>query len=355
MKKVSRSGFTLVEVLLVIAIMAVTAQFSMSVYRSSVGGSALSASAEELIQNITRAREFAVSGYLNSNWGVYFDNVNQPHSYTVFKGANYAARDTGYDENYQLEAGVSFDALDIGGSEVVFVRPDGTTSQTGTITLQNLEGKTASAQINALGRISNGQNFDNGQPQNPQTVNAAVSADAHMYKFSSSTNYGTDVKLWVQSWATNYHRRGIIRFDLSAIPASATVTAATLKLYLYNTQGTARTYGAHKIVDMPARDWTEAGVTWNKYTASNNWSLAGGDFIASATDTETAGSWPGTGYWVEWDVSADAQTFVADPAINFGWVIKDENESGSPQYYVYFAADEYSDDTKRPVLEVTYE
>lgn len=354
-------AFTLIETIAVLAIIGVIVQFSIVVYRSSVGGSYLVRASDELEQNLRRAQQFSSSGYQDSDWGMYLDTSTPSHRYVIFKGNAYASRDQSFDEVYELPNAISLSSIDVGGGqEVIFLKPHGTTNQIGSVTLQNLEGRSAQVLINSLGRISTGQDFEQQQQQaeqrQPQTVHGTLVGDSYMYKFSPTTNYGSDSKIWVQTWQNSYHQRAAVRFNLSSIPQTATVISARLKLYLFNTHGTVRPYAAHRIIDNPARDWAESAVTWNKFnTGSSQWTVPGGDFVPTATDIQSAGQWLGVGYWVQWNVTSDVQTFVSTPNTNFGWMIKDHNEDATPQYYVWFASKEYADADKRPVLEITYQ
>jgi hypothetical protein len=65
-------------------------------------------------------------------------------------------------------------------------------------------------------------------------------------------------------------RRGLLRFDLSSVPANATVTSATLYLY----EGGNKT-GQTTFVYRVTSSWNESTATWN------TWTVPGGDFDSS--------------------------------------------------------------------------
>lgn len=135
-------------------------------------------------------------------------------------------------------------------------------------------------------------------------------------------------------------RRGLMRFNLSAIPAGSTITSVTLRLYMSQTQSGSQSVGLHRC-SLP---WTEgtafafggagavAGVgdsTWN-YQAYPTvpWPSPGGAFAATASATKAVSavgfySWSSTASLV-----ADVQSWVDAPSSNHGWVIKG-NEAAS--------------------------
>jgi hypothetical protein len=135
-------------------------------------------------------------------------------------------------------------------------------------------------------------------------------------------------------------RRGLIRFNLGAIPAGSTITSVTLRLYMSQTQSGSQNVGLHRC-SLP---WTEgtafafggagtnAGTgdsTWNyQVYPSVPWPTPGGVYSASASATKAVAAvgfytWSSTASLV-----ADVQSWVDRPSTNHGWVIKG-NEAAS--------------------------
>jgi hypothetical protein len=79
-------------------------------------------------------------------------------------------------------------------------------------------------------------------------------------------NYGGDNTFEVRP-DNGADRRGLVKFDLSSIPASATVTSATLYLYSKDNKDTQIT-SIYRVTS----NWNENTVTWL------TWTLLGGDF-----------------------------------------------------------------------------
>jgi prepilin-type N-terminal cleavage/methylation domain-containing protein len=65
-------GFTLIELLIVIAITIILAGVSFPIYGNLQVGARLNESSSLLVQSLRIARERSVSGYNNSDHGVYF-------------------------------------------------------------------------------------------------------------------------------------------------------------------------------------------------------------------------------------------------------------------------------------------
>lgn len=135
-------------------------------------------------------------------------------------------------------------------------------------------------------------------------------------------------------------RRGLMRFNFSAIPAGSTITSVTLRLYMSQTQSGSQSVGLHRC----SLAWTEgtafafggagtnAGIgdsTWNfQVYPTVSWPTPGGAFAATASATKAVSavgfySWSSTAALV-----ADVQSWVNNPASNHGWVLKG-NEAAS--------------------------
>lgn len=108
----SLNGFTLLEVLLVIAIMLILLSSSASLLGSRTQEKGLDASARAVVDHISKARNYAATGYFSSAWGVkILDNdavcFDSGDCLVVFKGKDYATRDSAYDSIFDLKNGIS--------------------------------------------------------------------------------------------------------------------------------------------------------------------------------------------------------------------------------------------------------
>jgi hypothetical protein len=159
-------------------------------------------------------------------------------------------------------------------------------------------------------------------------------------------------------------RRGLVGFNLSAIPAHAQVSSATLSVYETITLRGSGTVGVRRVTTpwvegTGSNSCTNNGATWTATGTGTNWVTPGSDFTASdiATVTKTAGDTPG---WDRFDITQLVRSWVAHAYPNDGVVLKLDDESSSPcstatncNYWAY-ASNDYSDATLRPKLTITY-
>lgn len=164
--------------------------------------------------------------------------------------------------------------------------------------------------------------------------------DASMFEDAPDNASGIDPVLYVGNTRFASPRRCLLRFDLSALPAGATITSATLSFTIERAQGNLNpeTHTLHRVTTA----WNEgptapidpgagglgtpavAGdVTWNDAAFGvTPWVAAGGDFVAAPSATTsfglagTAPSFAGAG------VVADIQAWRAAPATNHGWIVR---------------------------------
>ena len=94
-------GFTLIEILVVTATLAVVLGISLPFVLSSKFKTDINVTADNLISMLKEAQSLAVAGEGDTPYGVYFDTTAK--TYTIFRGASYASRDTAYNAgNYNI-------------------------------------------------------------------------------------------------------------------------------------------------------------------------------------------------------------------------------------------------------------
>ncbi|KPJ73661.1 hypothetical protein AMJ48_00420 [Parcubacteria bacterium DG_74_1] len=130
-------SFTLVEILIVIAVLAILIAMTFPVFRSFRVESDLNNSVEKIINALRLAQSKTLASEEASQWGVYFSTSTDPHQYTLFRGTSYASRVTSSDEVYALPDSVEvYDINLVGEPEIVFDRLIGSTSQSGNVSLR---------------------------------------------------------------------------------------------------------------------------------------------------------------------------------------------------------------------------
>lgn len=139
-------GFTLLEMLLSIAAIAVIAGISVPVYQSFQVRNDLDVAAVTIVQTSRRAQALAQAVDGDTSWGIRM----QSGSIVMFKGASYAGRDAAFDEIFQVPTSI----VPSGVSEIVFTKFSGHPQTTGSITLSSNTNETRNIAINAKGAIS---------------------------------------------------------------------------------------------------------------------------------------------------------------------------------------------------------
>ena len=145
---IKQGGFSMVQLLLVLAIFLVIASMAVpSLYQFQVGAQ-VDTVAAEVGQNLRRAQSRAVVGYDNTNWGVYFEEGE----YTIYSGNDYNTRNSDRDEIYPYSNSVLI--VNNFSDDIVFTRITGLPNSEGTVTLSNIMDSDQSIiTINSLGVI----------------------------------------------------------------------------------------------------------------------------------------------------------------------------------------------------------
>ena len=200
-----------------------------------------------------------------------------------------------------------------------------------------------------------------------ETLVVNPSKDNTLYESTGAQlSNGQGIYMFVGLTGSGGSRRGLVAFDLSAIPANATVTDVSLSLFLSRprSDATAETIDLFKVV----QDWGEGNsnagspggggapaqagdATWlNNFFNTSLWTTPGGD-TASSVSASTAVSANNRPYtWSGSGMVADVQSWVANPASNFGWMLA--GNEASQQSAQRFHTGENTNN--KPQLTVTY-
>lgn len=161
-----------------------------------------------------------------------------------------------------------------------------------------------------------------------------VSIDAHVNPGVPNTNFGDSANIDTGYVAGNF-LRGLIRFDLSSIPPSATIVSATMSLWERLNTGPTPTYAARRITE----SWDEMAVTWNTRPAR--------------TDTGKVTWVTVNNGWNNITLTAMVQAWVNGTNPNYGVYVDHDVESGTDRKI--FHSSEYATDTsRRPKLVIEY-
>lgn len=198
-------------------------------------------------------------------------------------------------------------------------------------------------------------------------VNIPCAADNMIYENAASTSNGKGATFLVGLTPVGVAMRALLRFDVAAaVPAGATIVGARLVIHseVSNGPGTLDITG-HRLlqawgegnsvspmgggIGAPA---TTGDATWTfAFFNTTSWTTAGGDFAAPSFvipsppfGTTSSPDGPGT--------VADVQSWLDNPAQNFGWLLKSDETLLGPTARRYTSRD--SGATTKPFLRVEY-
>lgn len=156
-------------------------------------------------------------------------------------------------------------------------------------------------------------------------------------------------------------RRGLLQFDLSGIPAGATINSVQLTLQLVkvkNNNSTATTL--QRVTGAWTEGTTNAGTsgngttanpgdaTWLHRTSPTPWTNPGGDFLGTASSTLNVGSL-GSYTWGGAGLVTDVQFWLGNATQNFGWILR--GDEVTPQSVKEFSSREGATD---PILLINF-
>ncbi|MDD5110526.1 MAG: prepilin-type N-terminal cleavage/methylation domain-containing protein [Patescibacteria group bacterium] len=150
-------GFTLVELLVVMAVLVALAVLIVPLYANLQTERQAATAAEGVVSTLREAQARAMAGDGDRTWGVYFfdDPAGHGDQFVLFRGENYAGRDASYDLVTALDDSLAFSAVSLGGgNEVVFGKVRGTTANTGSVTLTSTQGESVTVAVNSAGTVS---------------------------------------------------------------------------------------------------------------------------------------------------------------------------------------------------------
>lgn len=138
-------GFTLIEMLLSVAIIGILVAGSAPVFNSFVARNDLDVVGQQVASALRRAQTYARGMDDDSAWSV---NVASS-AVTLYKGTVFASRDTAYDEAVSIPPTITVSGL----SNVQFAKFTAAPNTTGSITLTSNANDTRTITINAKGMV----------------------------------------------------------------------------------------------------------------------------------------------------------------------------------------------------------
>ena len=147
------SGFTLIEIILVLGILIILAQAVVPSLGLNTTAQ-LNESTSQIVVALRTARERSVARVNNSAHGIFFTiNTSGADSMTLYQGTSYATRNATYDQITTFDAALGVTTT-LSGNEINFSRSLGVPSNVGNISISHQStNSTRIIQINSYGRI----------------------------------------------------------------------------------------------------------------------------------------------------------------------------------------------------------
>ncbi len=174
---------------------------------------------------------------------------------------------------------------------------------------------------------------------------ASSGKDAKVFSLDPSQNFGTDADFIAATWTFSNQPgklRSIIQFDLSAIPAGATVLDAKLSLFYNFVSGSAGQAGNNASFLRRITDpWDENTVTWNTQPSTSNIHQV---YLPKSTAPDQD--------YENIKVAPLIKDMLADPSHSYGFMMMEEVEAVLSS--MKFFSSDVSQASQRPKLEITY-
>jgi hypothetical protein len=193
----------------------------------------------------------------------------------------------------------------------------------------------------------------------------APSKDNTIYSENVTYSNGKGINFFAGDNGSGAPRRALLAFDLSAIPAGATIDSVSLQLYATTvSSSTAQTVSLFRLTSDWGEGTSNAGspggngtpaigsdATWqDAFNGGLGWTTEGGDFVASAS-ASTSVSGAGSAYtWSSAGLVSDVQAWIDGTTSNYGWIVRG-NESAASTAKGFASKDATSN---QPQLTINY-
>lgn len=138
MRRQNFGGFTIIETVIVIAIITILSAIVVLGYTSFKKNSDLDNNVQEFVSALRSAQNKSVSSKDNSQYGVYINTGDDPNEYIIFKGSDYESRDPAFDQTKLLQNNAEFYDVNLGqgAPEIVFDRLSGSSEKFGSVSMR---------------------------------------------------------------------------------------------------------------------------------------------------------------------------------------------------------------------------
>jgi len=140
-----KRGFTLIEAIVVIALISLLAGLSIPFYADILSRNEIFVANDAFIRTMRRAQILSRGVADDDGWSVKLN----PGQIRLYKGSDYNARNTQYDEDIDLNDNFTFS----GNTDIKFSKFTGLPNVTGVTTITGPDGSTRNLTLNELGLL----------------------------------------------------------------------------------------------------------------------------------------------------------------------------------------------------------
>ena len=195
------------------------------------------------------------------------------------------------------------------------------------------------------------------------SVALSAARDNTLYDGGGDLSNGAGDFFFVGRNGNGDERRALTLFDLSPIPAGATINSVSLELVVSQANSPLVDIGLHRLFSDWGESTSDAGggegggtmaavgdATWqHTFFPGSFWNTAGGDFAAAASANQFVDN-PGTYIWQSAQLASDVQGWLDGTIDNFGWALV--TDSTDPQTAKRFNSRE--NNSGGPILRVDF-
>ncbi|NTU69947.1 prepilin-type N-terminal cleavage/methylation domain-containing protein [bacterium] len=142
----NKFGFSLLEVLLVLALFGIISTFSIPAYISFQNRNDLDLSVQKTVSTLRRAQTLAKNQEGDSDWSIRTTG----NTLVLYKGNNFAGRTVSFDESFEFPSTIQYSLT----QDIIWQKFLGTPTSTATLTLSNGQNEQKVISINEKGAIS---------------------------------------------------------------------------------------------------------------------------------------------------------------------------------------------------------
>ena len=142
----NNKGFTLLEVLLSVAVIGILAGAGVPIYQTLQNRNDMDIVVSSFAQSLRRAQLLSQAVANDTTWGVRI----RPGFIILFQGQNFMGRDPNFDEEISIPPSIRIS----GTPEIVFNKFTGIPQTAGTLTLTSVNNETETLTINTKGTVN---------------------------------------------------------------------------------------------------------------------------------------------------------------------------------------------------------